>query len=111
MASAQYSSAVKIEIDYGEMLKLGCTSISDCIKKVLEVAIQLSLYVAIVLIIWSGFLFVTAMGDMTKLKKARSTLLWTIIGLAIIVGAWALSDAFQEFFIKGEEYAYPQTLF
>ena len=42
-------------------------------------------------IIYSGFLFVAARGNSEKLTKAKDTLLYTIIGAAILLGAWAIA--------------------
>ena len=97
---AQHASAVSISIDLGKMLELGCKSFSECIKVTLEAVVKLAFPVAVMLIIWSGFLYVSAMGNPEKIKRAHKMLLWTIVGLVIIVGAWALAVAFQNFFNK-----------
>lgn len=52
---------------------------------------------AVIFIIYSGFLFVTAGGSEDKVKRAKTTLLWTLLGLAIVIGAYALATAFVEF--------------
>jgi hypothetical protein len=44
-------------------------------------------------IIYSGFLFVTAQGNEAKLGKAKDALLWSLIGAAILLGAWVISKA------------------
>ena len=49
--------------------------------------------IAAICIIYSGVLFLTASGDVTKLKTARAALLWGIVG--IVVGTFAyISIAF-----------------
>lgn len=47
--------------------------------------------VAIFFLIFSGFLMVTAGGNEEKLSKARQAFLWTVIGVAILLGAKVLS--------------------
>ena len=48
-------------------------------------AIQdLAIPVAVIIIIWIGVQFLTANGNPEKISKARTALLWTVIGLAII---------------------------
>lgn len=47
--------------------------------------------VAVISFIWSGFLFVTAQGDEGKLKTAKTALLYTAIGTAILLGASAIT--------------------
>lgn len=49
--------------------------------------------IAVVMIIYSGFLFVTARGSDTQIKKAKDALLWAVIGAAILLGAWVISQA------------------
>ncbi len=46
----------------------------------------------VVLIVYSGFLYMTASGDDTKVKKAKSILSQAVIGLVIIVAAYAISN-------------------
>ena len=47
--------------------------------------------VAVIAFIFSGFLYVTAQGNETKLKKANQALLNTAIGTALLLGAWVFA--------------------
>jgi len=48
--------------------------------------------IAMIFIIYSGVLFLTASGDTKKLEKARSSLLWGVVGVAVGVAAyWAIT--------------------
>lgn len=64
---------------------------ADTLPKVLNLLIDIvtefGAVVAVLFIIWSGFLFVKAQGNQDALKKAKSTLYTTIIGTAILLGA------------------------
>ncbi len=53
--------------------------------------------IASIFLIYSGFLFVTARGNAEQITKAKTTFFWTIIGTALIVGAWAIATALNEF--------------
>ena len=46
---------------------------------------------AVLAFIYSGFLYVMAQGDETKIKTAHRALLYTSIGTAILLGAWVIS--------------------
>jgi hypothetical protein len=46
-------------------------------------------------ILYSGFQFVVAQGNPTELQKARSGLLWVLIGSAILLGAYGISTALE----------------
>jgi len=96
LATPLFASAEKYTLNYKELLKLNCTNIPSCLKLLFASALEIAFPVAVVLILWSGFLFVSAGGNPEKIKTARATLLWAIIGLTVVIGAWALAVAFQE---------------
>lgn len=79
------------DISYTNPLS-GISSIPEFIKMLLrDVIIPIAIPVIVVMIIVSGFMFVTARGDTTKLQRARVTLVGTIIGAAIILGSMVLA--------------------
>lgn len=52
----------------------------------------LALLFAGVMIIWSGFLFVTAQGDPAAISKAKQNFIWTVVGVAIVLASKAIVD-------------------
>jgi mannose/fructose/N-acetylgalactosamine-specific phosphotransferase system component IIC len=58
----------------------------------LTAAIQIGIPIAVLFIVYAGFKFVLARGSPEKLKEARQNFLWTIIGIAIFLGAWLLAS-------------------
>ena len=52
-------------------------------------------YVALYFIIWSGFKFIIAQGDPTKVKEARETIANAVIGLIIVLVAVAVVRTIQ----------------
>jgi len=48
--------------------------------------------VFLVLMLYAGFLWMTAQGDDTKVKKAKDMIFQAIIGIIIIVAAYAISN-------------------
>jgi hypothetical protein len=67
-------------------------TLQDFIKEILSIVVKVGVPVAVVFLIWSGFLFVTAQGDETQLKKARWSFLGTSIGVAVLLGSWLLAS-------------------
>jgi len=70
----------------------------DTIKGLIEtivndILIPIGGVVAVLMIMWAGFLYVTARGDPGQIKKAHDALLWAVIGAAILLGAWVISKA------------------
>ena len=72
-------------------------NLADFIKEIANIAMQIGGIVAVIFIIWSGFLFVTARGNEEQIKKARATFFWTIIGAFILLGAYAVALAVVSF--------------
>lgn len=66
-------------------------SFQELVEAVLEVAIAIGTPIAILAIIYCGFLFVKAKGKPEDLKTAKSALMWTIVGVAVLLGAKLLS--------------------
>ena len=68
--------------------------------------VQLGAVLVVFMLIFTGFKFVTARGDESKLTEAKSALFWTIIGGLVLLGAEALSEIIcqtaKEFGIKGD---------
>jgi len=50
---------------------------------------------AVLAFIYSGFLYVTAQGNESKLAKAHRALLYTAIGTAVLLGSWAISQVIE----------------
>lgn len=72
-----------------------CT-IPDFIQAIVEkILMPIGGVVAVLMIMWAGFMYVTAGGDPGQVKKAHDALLWAVIGAAILLGAWVISAAIQ----------------
>jgi len=74
-------------------LKGGVNNLFDFIKVVVNnVLLPVGGVVATMYIIYSGFLFVTAQGDPKKIETAKASFTYAVIGTAILLGAWAISE-------------------
>lgn len=58
--------------------------LGDIIKKVTDGIRNLSIPVAVVMILWAGFNYLTAAGNPAKITKGNTILKYTAIGLVII---------------------------
>ncbi|MEK7630674.1 MAG: pilin [Patescibacteria group bacterium] len=94
-----FANAEKLTLNYKELLDLKCTTIPACLELLFKAAVDVAFPIAVVFILWSGFLFVSAGGNPEKIKTARTTLLWALIGLTVVIGAWTLSVAFKDSFL------------
>ena len=70
-------------------------SFEALVTAILEVVVAIGTPIAILAIIYSGFLFVKAQGKPEALKTARESLIWTIVGVAVLLGARLLATVIQ----------------
>ncbi|MBI4118298.1 MAG: hypothetical protein HY455_02065 [Parcubacteria group bacterium] len=74
-------------------LQSDINTLPKLVEAILEVVVLIGTPVAALFIIYSGFLFVTARGDETRLKTAKKAFYYSVIGTALLLGAWALAQA------------------
>ena len=72
-------------------------SFTDFAEAVALGAARIAFPIAAIAIIVAGFLFITAGGNEEKIRRARKTFYWILIGTAVVVGAFVLAFAFKEF--------------
>ena len=67
-------------------------SIQELIAKVLVFVVNLLAIAGVFYILWAGLMLVMAQGNESKLEAAKKSFLNAIIGMAIILGAWAIAQ-------------------
>lgn len=68
-------------------------SIPEIFKALLKnVVIPIAIPFVALAIIYTGFMFVYARGNKTELDKAKKALQWTLIGAAVILGAYVIAE-------------------
>jgi len=60
--------------------------------RIITVVIGLTGLIFIVITVYAGTLYLTAFGDETKIKKAKGMLIQGVIGIVIIIAAYAISS-------------------
>ena len=63
--------------------------ISD-VNKIINVVLGVLGVVAVGVIIYGGFLFLTAQGDPGRIKKGKDSITWGVIGLIIALLSWSI---------------------
>jgi len=69
---------------------LQAKTLQEAIDALINFLFFLAMALAPILIIYAGFLILTASGDATKITKARQIILWTLVAVAIILLAKGL---------------------
>ncbi|MFH1207068.1 MAG: Ig-like domain-containing protein [Patescibacteria group bacterium] len=82
--------AVTVDSGLGSTLGLGTADLESTIIKILQWALGLLGLVAVIIIMYGGFVWLTAAGNEEKIKKAKRILRDAVIGLVIIMLAWAI---------------------
>ncbi|MDP2684453.1 MAG: hypothetical protein Q8P20_05350 [bacterium] len=89
-------AATPIELDfgltYGTVSKLGNQDLRTTIASIINVALSLLGIIALVIVLYGGFKWMTAGGNDEQVGEARKIIVAGIIGLAIILSAFAISS-------------------
>ena len=72
---------------------INVNSISDFLDTLLKAIVKISTPIVVLMIVYSGFLFIKAQGNPEELTKAKKSIMWTVIGAIVVLGAFALSKA------------------
>ena len=80
------------ETDAGSLgLATGETDLYAGISKIVAYILQFLGLIAVIIILYGGFIWMTSAGNEEKVSKAKSTITAGLIGLIIIILAWAIS--------------------
>ena len=81
---------------------------SELIGRIIDFLFALGMVAAPIMLIVAGFYFVTAQGRPEKIETGKKIILWTLIGLGIIIGAKGLIEFFHRV-VVGEELVPPNN--
>lgn len=81
----------QLGIEYGTTTGLGTKDIRETVASIINVALSLLGIVAVVIVLAGGFTWMTAAGNEEKVDKAKKMIFAGIIGLAIILSAYAIA--------------------
>ncbi len=69
---------------------LGTTDFTKFLNRILNFLIKIAMPISAAAIAYAGFLFLTSEGDERKIREAKTTLFWTLIGVLIVLGSKGL---------------------
>lgn len=79
-------------LQYGASIGLGSTDVRSTIASIIKVAMGLLGIVAVVIVLIGGFKWMTAGGNEDQVGEAKKWIFSGVIGLAIILSAYALAS-------------------
>lgn len=91
-----------IQFDPNDQLNPDATGLpgnspSDTIFIIIRGFLQLVGLIALVLIMYAGFLWLTAAGNKDRIEKGQTVLLWSIIGLLLILSSLGIVQFLDSF--------------
>ena len=87
---AKIASAAAVDVPVGDYDTGGASRIQTVITTLINYAIGIAALVSLVYIIVGGFNYITSAGNAEKVKTAQKTITYAIIGLAVVVLAYAI---------------------
>jgi len=67
------------------------SSLPAFIQSLLGIVVRAGIPLVVLALVYTGFRFVEARGNPEKLSKAKNLLLYTVIGSAVVLGAWTIA--------------------
>lgn len=97
LSTASLSGSVSAQVSKGidtattsEMQGKSIDGKDGLIKTVVNVLLWAVGILSVIMIIFSGFRYITSSGDASKTKSAQSTLIYSVVGLIVAIMAWAI---------------------
>ena len=78
--------------DIGAQTDVGGRDLPTLIGGIINIALGLLGIILVVLVVYAGFLWMTAAGDKEKVTKAKEIITRAVIGIIIVVAAYAISE-------------------
>lgn len=76
--------------DLGSSLGLGTADLKRTVVNILNWVLGIMALIAVVMIIWGGFTWLSAAGNEEKIEKAKKIIGAAVVGLIVILLAWAI---------------------
>ena len=77
--------------DIGDNTGLGNRDPRDIAAQIIQVALGFLGIIAVIIILWGGFKWMTAGGNEDKVEEAKKLIIAGVVGLAIIIAAFAIA--------------------
>ena len=97
LSTASLSGSVSAQVSKGidtattsEMQGKSIDGDSGLIKTVVNILLWAVGILSVIMIIFSGFRYITSSGDASKTKSAQSTLIYSVVGLIVAIMAYAI---------------------
>ena len=74
-------------------------SLTDLLENIYNYVVDFAIAISSVIIVWAGYLFLSAEGDEEKIKKAKRLLTWAVIGLVVSILAKGIALVIEKILV------------
>jgi hypothetical protein len=90
-AQANLGETVNRGLNYGTIVGWGTQDLKTVVFLVINVIMGFLGIIAVVIVLWGGFQWMTAGGNEEQVASGKKTIIAGVVGLAIVIGAWAIA--------------------
>lgn len=80
---------------------LGSENLIQIINRVIDAVWPVATVVVMVMVLWAGYILLFSGGVPARVQRAKDTLLWTVVGYAIIWLAKGIAFIIQDIIVQG----------
>jgi len=92
LAQDQITEDEVLPTEFGEETGLGTQELTTTIASIIRVALGFLGVIAVLIVLYGGFMWMTAGGNEDRVTKARQIMTAGLIGLIIILAAYAIAS-------------------
>ncbi len=81
---------VNINQNFGTTFGIGTADLQATVIKIIQFVLGLLGLIAVIMILWGGFMWLTAGGNEERVAKAKKIISAAVIGLIVVLLAWAI---------------------
>ena len=92
LQSVLLTSLLSVSPAFAQTTTGGVSQIQTFIQSIIQVMITLAGLVSVGFFVWGGFGYITSSGNPESLDRSKKTIIYSAIGLTIVLGAFLLSS-------------------
>ncbi|MEK7072570.1 MAG: hypothetical protein AAB969_03300 [Patescibacteria group bacterium] len=83
---------LNLGLENAAQIGLGDRDLKDSINSIIQLILSFLGILAVIIILWGGFIWMTAAGDEAKVDKAKKLIISGIVGIVIILAAYIIAN-------------------